>query len=343
MKAWLLNNSFDLSRETQPLEFADVPTPTPGPTEILIRVRCCGVCHTELDEIEGRVNPPNLPVIPGHQVVGIIEQKGTNASRFNLGDRVGVAWIFSACSECGFCQSGFENLCEEFKATGCHVNGGYAEFMTVPEKFAYPIPADFSDAEAAPLLCAGAIGFRSLRLANVKNGQIIGLTGFGGSGHLVLKMTRSLYPESKILVFARSSEERKFALSLGATWAGDVTDTPPFKAQSIIDTTPAWKTVVQSLLHLERGGRLVINVIRKEPMDKNELLTLDYKDHLWMEKEIKSVANITRYDVEEFIKLAARIPIKPEVQIYPFEKANEALIDLKRKHVKGAKVLEMGR
>lgn len=341
MKAWHLNGVSNLATDTKPLTLADWPDPVPGPEEILIRIRCCGVCHTELDEIEGRVTPSQSPVIPGHQVIGLVEQNGNNANRFKIGDRVGVAWIFSSCGTCGYCSAGLENLCANFKATGCDAHGGYAQYMVVLEKFAYTIPENFSDAEAAPLLCAGAIGFRSLQLADPTDGQTIGLTGFGGSGHLVLKMAKHLYPNSSYLVFARNPEEREFALSLGAAWAGDVSDTPPFKAHAIIDTTPAWKTVRQSLLHLERNGRLVINVIRKEDHDKNELLQLDYKEHLWLEKEIKSVTNITRFDVEEFLKLAARIPIKPVVQTYPFKEANEALLDLKRKHIKGAKVLMM--
>ena len=193
--------------DANPLQLVDLPVPEPGPNEIRIRISCCGVCHTELDEIEGRVKP-TLPVIPGHQVVGNVEKRGSNVGRFKLGDRVGVAWIFQACGTCDSCINGMENLCEEFKATGCHAAGGYAEYMVVNEKFAYSIPASLSDEEASPLLCAGAIGFRSLRLGSPKNGQTIGLTGFGGSGHLVLKMARALFPDSRIIVFARSAHER---------------------------------------------------------------------------------------------------------------------------------------
>jgi propanol-preferring alcohol dehydrogenase len=232
-----------------------------------------------------------------------------------------------------------ENLCPAFQATGRDHHGGYAEYMVVDEKFAYPIPSSFIDAEAAPLLCAGAIGYRSLRLTNLSAGQSLALTGFGASGHLVLKMARHLFPGSPILVFARSREEQDFALRLGASWAGDITETPPEKVNAIIDTTPVWTTAVGSLLHLKAGGRLVINAIRKESHDQHALATIRYQDHLWMEKEIKSVANITRADVGEFLRLAASIPIKPDVEIYPFEEANQALMDLKHKHVKGAKVL----
>ena len=339
MKAWLLKTVFDLSAESDPLELADVAKPVPSKDEILIKISCCGVCHTELDEIEGRTPPLAYPVIPGHQVVGTVEKTGTEAVRFQQGDRVGVAWIFSACGHCEYCRAGLENLCLQFKGTGRDANGGYAEYITIAEKFAYRIPNVFKDTEAAPLLCAGAIGYRSLRLTEVKDGQTLGLMGFGASGHLVLMMARHLFRRSKIIVFARSKPEQSFALGLGANWAGDVTDTPPMLARAIIDTTPVWKTVVQSLLWLEPGGRLVINAIRKESKDQDALLNLRYPDHLWMEKEIKSVANITTNDVEEFLSLAAAVPIVPELEIYHFRDANKALLDMKQKPNRGAKVL----
>lgn len=339
MKAWLITRTRDLRHETEPLRLAEVKTPEPSDDEILIRVSCCGVCHTELDEIEGRTPPPQFPVIPGHQVIGHVYKAGNNVKRFREGDRVGVAWIYSACGVCEYCRKGFENLCPYFRGTGRDANGGYAEYMVVNKKFAYAIPPVFGDVQAAPLLCAGAIGYRSLRLTGLSNGQTLGLTGFGASGHLVLMMARHLYPDSDILVFARSTEEQAFARSLGAAWTGTVSQTPPQKAFAIIDTTPVWSTTVRSLLHLQPGGRLVINAIRKESSDIEAWLDVRYQDHLWMEKEIKTVANIVRSDVEEFLNLAAGIPILPEVETYAFEKANEALIDLKSKHVKGAKVL----
>jgi len=280
-----------------------------------------------------------LPVILGHQVVGRVEQLGEDAHIHKIGDRVGVAWIFSACGHCEFCKAGNENLCPEFKATGRDANGGYAEYMTVPEKFAYPIPEIFSDIKAAPLLCAGAIGYRSLKLANVNNGQSIGLTGFGGSGHLVLKMIKQKYPESEIFVFSRTDKERHFAMEIGATWAGDIDDTSPVRLSAIIDTTPVWKPVVESLNNLKPGGRLVINAIRKENIDSEYLLKLNYPQHLWMEKEIKSVANVTRSDVTEFLELAAQVPILPDTQTYPLKEANRALVELKTRKIRGAKVL----
>ena len=339
MRAWLLNGISDLNITNKPLQQAEIPAPVPRSKEILIRVSCCGICHTELDEIEGRTAPPRYPVIPGHQIVGIIERCGTHAKRFKEADRVGVAWIFSACGTCEYCSAGMENLCEDFKATGRDNHGGYAEYITVSEKFAYLIPPNFTDIEAAPLLCAGAIGYRSLQLAHLSNSQTLGLTGFGSSGHLVLKMARYLFPDSKIFVFARKAEEQAFALQLGASWAGEIIQSPPEKVNAIIDTTPAWSPVISSLLHLKPGGRLIINAIRKESRDQQALLEIDYSNHLWMEKEIKSVANITRTDVQEFLTLASSIPIKPVVETYPFEDANKALLDLKHQHAKGSKVL----
>lgn len=341
MKAMILKNIVDLAKNRSPLEATDLPTPRPEGREILIKVSACGVCHTELDEIEGRTPPSRFPIVPGHQVVGRVEKTGKDARRFEIGDRVGVAWIHFACGTCKFCREGMENLCDEFRATGRDVNGGYAEYMTVNEGFAYAVPAVFTDSEAAPLLCAGAIGYRSLKLTDMKDGENIGLTGFGASGHLVLKMVRHTYPHSKVFVFSRTDREKEFAKELGAAWAGSAEEHSPDKLHSIIDTTPAWRPVVEALKNLEKGGRLVINAIRKEDADKDALLALDYSRDLWMEKEIKSVANITRRDVAEFLQLAADIPIRPEVQEYRLDEANRALIELKERKIRGAKVLKI--
>lgn len=339
MKAWLLNGLHNLQTERKPLQLGNLPIPKPGPKEILIRISCCGVCHTELDEIEGRTPPPVYPVVPGHQVVGRVEEAGADVALHKCGDRVGVAWIYSACGNCTYCLSGFENLCAKFRATGRDENGGYAEFLVVSEQYAYPIPEYLTDAEAAPLLCAGAIGYRSLKLSRLKNGNVLGLAGFGASNHLVLKLTKSMYPNVRIWVFARSRQERDFALELGAVWAGDYDDTPPVPADAIIETTPAWKPVLKSLLHLKPGGTLVINAIRKENRDEQELLNLNYARQLWMEKEIKSVANITAADVQEFFIQAERAIIKPHTQEYDMDEANRALWELRNEPVKGAKVL----
>ena len=341
MKAMVLNEICSLKENKIPLELKELPQPLPKANELLIKVSACGVCHTELDEIEGRTPPPIFPVIPGHQVVGEILESGKNVTKFKEGDRVGVAWIFSSCGKCEACRSGNENLCPDFQATGRDANGGYAEFMTVSENYAFRIPEIFSDAQAAPLLCAGAIGYRSLRLTKLQNGQNLGLTGFGASAHLVLKMTIHKFPNTKVFVFARSEQERKFAIDLGAFWAGDTVDIPPQKLDCVIDTTPVWKPIVDSLRNLKSGGRLVINAIRKENKDKLYLQNIDYAKHLWMEKEIKSVANVAKKDVSEFLSLAAEIPIKPEYQEYDLADANTALLELKERKIRGAKVLKI--
>jgi len=341
MKAMVLDGPCRLEDNPTPLKMMDLPDPLPAEDEILVKVTACGVCHTELDEIEGRTPPPRFPIVPGHQVIGRVTASGPNARLFASGDRVGIAWIFSACGHCRFCRNGNENLCPDFKATGRDAHGGYAEYMTVPEAFAHPIPAVFSDAEAAPLLCAGAVGYRSLRLTGMTDGQALGLTGFGASGHLVLKMVRHRYPTARVFVFARSEKERIFAEELGAVWAGDTGEACPEMLDSIIDTTPAWKPVVAALENLAPGGRLVINAIGKEDGDKGELLRLDYPAHLWMEKEIKSVANVSRRDVREFLSLAADMGIKPECQEFALEEANQALMELKTRKIRGAKVLRI--
>ncbi len=342
MKAMILHSLANLEQISEPLVMTDMHIPMPGDNEVLIKVTACGVCHTELDEIEGRTPPPRFPVIPGHQVIGKVETTGRNVKDLKTGDRIGVAWIFFSCGHCSYCLGGYENLCPDFKATGRDVNGGYAEYMTVPAAFTHDIPEIFTDAQAAPLLCAGAVGYRSVRLAGLQNGQNIGLTGFGASGHLVLQIIKYKYPATEIFVFARSESERAFAMELGASWAGDTTESVPALLDSIIDTTPVWKTVVVALKNLKPGGRLVINAIRKEENDKDQLLNIDYSSHLWMEKEIKSVANVTRSDVKEFLGIASEIPVIPEVQEYALEEANIAITELKKRKIRGAKVLVIG-
>jgi propanol-preferring alcohol dehydrogenase len=341
MRAMILPALCRLDENPHPLQLATLPDPAPGPGEILVRVAACGVCHTELDEIEGRTPPPKLPMVLGHQAVGRVAAQGQGAGIFQVGERVGVAWIYSACGQCEFCRSGQENLCPAFRATGRDAHGGYAELMVVPEGFAYRIPEIFTDAEAAPLLCAGAIGYRSLRLSGLLDGQNLGLTGFGASAHLVLKMARHRFPHSRVFVFSRTEAEQTFARELGAAWAGDTSDPAPMPLHAIIDTTPVWRPVVEALANLAPGGRLIINAIRKEDADKPTLLELDYPTHLWQEKEIKSVANVARADVSEFLALAAEIPIVPEVQEYALEDANRALVELKARKIRGAKVLRV--
>ncbi|MCA9247157.1 MAG: alcohol dehydrogenase catalytic domain-containing protein [Planctomycetales bacterium] len=336
MRAMILRELAALADNPAPLELVDLPTPTPAAGEVLLQVHVCGVCHTELDEIEGRTAPPRLPIVLGHQVVATVAELGAGATRHRVGDRVGVGWIYHSDG------SPEENLSDAFQATGRDANGGYAEFLVVPEDYAYPIPEGFSNAEAAPLLCAGAVGYRALRLCNLADGAALGFTGFGASAHLVLQMARHRYPHSRFYVFARSAAEREFALSLGAAWAGDTHEKAPEPLDAIIDTTPAWKPVVMALANLRPGGRLVINAIRKEDRDRQDLLHLSYHEHLWLEREIKSVANVTQFDVRDCLSLAAAAGVRPTVTTYPLADANHALVELKQGHVRGAKVLEIG-
>jgi len=332
----------DLPLKAEPLELSDIPVPEPGPGEILIKISACGVCRTELDQIEGRISPPKLPVIPGHQPVGMVVKPGPGVTGFQTGDRVGAAWIYSSCGRCKFCRRGTENLCEQFRGTGCDADGGYAEYMVISEDFAYRIPERFPDlAKAAPLMCSGIVGYRSLKLTGMEDGKTLGLYGFGAAHHLVIQMARYRFPESKIFVLSRNPVERELALSLGADWAGEIDAETPEKLDCAIETIPVWKSTVNALGNLERGGRLVINLIRKEEMDKEVLLGLDYTGHLWLEKEIKSVANVTRTDAMEFLALAAQMPLEPEIQEFRMEDANRALVDLKSGKIRGAKVLRM--
>ncbi|MGB9727199.1 MAG: zinc-dependent alcohol dehydrogenase family protein [Nitrososphaeria archaeon] len=337
MQAMVLNQISKV--EDMPLKLEDVPKPIPGYKEILVKIYACGICRTELDEIEGR-RVPKLPIILGHEIVGRVEALGGHVRRFNLGDRVGIAWIYSACGKCDFCLSGQENLCEEFQATGCDVNGGYAEYIKVKEDFAYNIPENFNDLEAAPLLCAGAIGYRALKLTGLKDGETIGLFGFGASAHQVYQIIRHLYPRTKIFVFTRRKGDMPglLAREMGADWVGETGEAPPEKLNRAIDTTPVGQPMIEALKYLEKGGRLVINVIRKEEL----IPQMKYEQHLWYEKEIKSVANITRKDVQEFLNIAAEVPIIPKVREFKLEEANKALLMLKRGEYHGAGVLKIG-
>jgi len=340
MKALVLNETALI--ENKPLVLQETPIPQPGKKQIRIKIATCGICHTELDEIEGRLRSI-LPVIPGHQIIGTVETLGTGANKFKPGNRVGIAWINSACGNCTFCRNGNENLCPDFLGTGSDADGGYAQYTVVTEDFAYLIPEKFSDTTAAPLLCAGAIGYRALKLTSLRDGQILGLFGFGASAHIVIQIVKYKYPNSKVFVFTRAGQKdhQNLATRLGADWVGATGENPPEKINCAIDCTPAWKPIVEALKVLEKGGRIVINAIRKENKDKESLLELDYSRHLWLEKEIKTVANITHQDAEEFLPLAAEIPIIPEVREFEFEKANEALILLKQGKMQGAGVLRI--
>ena len=341
MRAMRIHRLGPIGASSIPLQLDVIATPRARDSEILIRIHACGVCHTELDEIEGRTAPGVLPMIPGHQVVGTVIEEGLDCHLGLQGKRVGVAWIHSACGTCKWCTGGRENLCPEFIACGRDTPGGYAEFMVAREEFVHEIPAGIGDCEATPLLCAGAVGYRALSLCELNNGQALGLTGFGASGHLVLQMSKSLYPDTKIYVFARSEKEQVFAAELGAFWTGDTRDQPPQLLDSIIDTTPAWLPVLSAMENLTPGGRLVINAIRKEAGDQELLMQLDYERHLWQEKSIRTVANVTRKDVRECLRLAAEIPLQAHVTEFSLDEANAALIELKQGHILGAKVLHV--
>jgi len=335
MKAMILGGPAPI--ETMPLKLADLPVPAPGDPQILVKVSVCGACHTDLDEAEGRLAPTKSPIVPGHQVVGTVVDKGKAVTKFSIGDRVGITWLFSSCGVCEFCRAGSENLCERAKWTGKDANGGYAEFTVIGQEFAYPIPERFSDSQAAPLLCAGVIGYRTLRLADITDGQRIGLFGFGASAHIVIQIIKYRFPNSSVFVFTKMGQHAELAKSLGAAWTGSSGDRPGVKLDRIMDFTPAGECIRDALGVLERGGRLVINAIRKE----TPVPPLDYAQYLWLEKEIKSVANVTRKDAQEFLPLAAEIPIVLTVEEFPLEQANEVLCSIKNSRLRAAAVLKV--
>lgn len=335
MKAMILDKSCPV--EERPLKLADLPIPKPGDKEILVKVLVCGACHTDLDEVEGRLMPSKFPIVLGHQVVGTVADKGKAVSKYNGGERVGITWLYRACGECDFCRTGQENLCGSAKWTGKDANGGYAEYMVITEDYAYKIPERFSDAQAAPLLCAGVIGYRTLRLAEITDGQRIGLFGFGACAHILIQVIKHKFPNSDVFVFTKTSEHAELAKSLGAAWTGRSGDQPPAKLNRVMDFTPVGECIRDALAVLDRGGRLVINAIRKE----TPVPTLDYAEYLWLEREIKSVANVTRKDAEEFLPLAAKIPIVPTVEEFALSEANEILLSIKHSKLRAAGVLRI--
>ena len=341
MKSMMLTKISDLKTNKTPLSPVETETPKINKNEALIKISACAVCHTELDEIEGRIRPINLPVIPGHQIVGKVVETGSEVNKLRIGDRVGIGWINSACGKCEYCKNGLENLCADFVATGKDVNGGYAEYTKINENYAAIIPENFTDEEASPLLCAGAVGYRALKLSGIKDGMNLGFLGFGASNHLVLKIAKAVFPNIKLFVFARSENERKHALRLGANWSGDIKGIPPEKLHSVIDTTPVWTPIAEVMKNIRPGGRLVINNIRKEDFDKDYLMNIDYSRDLWMEREIKSVANVTFADIEDVLQTASKYNIKPEFQLYGLNEANTALTEIKNKNISGGKVLKI--
>ncbi len=332
MKAMILKRFAPIDQN--PLELVDLPIPEPDSEDILLRVKVCGVCHTDLHTVEGELPEVKLPIIPGHQVVGVVEKLGKNTSRFKEGDKLGVAWLYSACGECSFCQRENENLCESACFTGYHVNGGYAEYIVVPEKFAYPIPEIFSDEEAAPLLCAGIIGYRALRLSEIKPGQRLGLYGFGASAHVAIQV--AVHWGCKVYVFTRSEEHRELANKLGAVWTGTSKDEPPTKMDSSIIFAPAGDLVLDALRVLDKGGTLALAGIYMTPIPE-----MDYVKYLYHERTLRSVANATRQDGEELLRIAAEIPIRTTTQVFPLEEANKTLKLLKAGKISGAALLSI--
>lgn len=333
MKAMVLG-AFHPAAEN-PLEMMDVPVPYVGPEDILVKVRCCGVCHTDLHAVEGELPNAKLPLIPGHEVIGLVERVGERARRFKVGQRVGAAWLKSACGVCRFCRSQRENLCEKARFNGYQADGGYAEFMALPEKFAYSIPAGFSDGEAAPLMCAGIVGYRALELSGIQPDGILGLYGFGASAHIAIQIAK--HRGARVFVFSRSAEHRALARELGAEWAGTTADDPPAKLTNAIIFAPVGSLYLDALRVLDRGGTVASAGIHMSPIPE-----MDYGKHLYFERKMLSVANATRKDGEELLKIAAKIPVRTTVQTFPLEAANDVLKQLKAGQVNGAAVLKIG-
>lgn len=320
--------------EEGPLELRDIPVPAVGAEDILVRVRCCGVCHTDLHVVTGELPGRALPLVPGHEIVGTVERAGERAHRFEVGQRVGAAWLCSTCGTCRFCLSGRENLCENARFNGYDADGGYAEFMALPEKFAYAIPDRFGDAEAAPLLCAGIVGFRALVLSGIESGGTLGMYGFGASAHIVLQIAK--HRGARVFVFTRSEAHRALARGLGADWAGTAKDEPPAKLTNAIIFAPVGGLYLDALRVLDRGGTVVSAGIHMSPIPE-----LDYDRYLYQERRMLSVANATRKDGEDLLAVAAEIPVKTKVSTFPLEAANDVLRRLRAGQVNGAAVLEI--
>jgi propanol-preferring alcohol dehydrogenase len=331
MKACLLRKPAHI--ETNPLEFTDVPAPHPGQGEVLVRIHCCGVCRTDLHVIEGELPPRKSPVIPGHQVVGMVEKLGSGAAKLRAGARVGIAWLHRTDGTCEYCLAGAENLCDHPTFTGYTVNGGYAEYIVAPEDFVYPIPERFPDEQAAPLLCAGIIGFRSLRLSGIKQGGKLGFYGFGAAAHVAIQV--ALHWNVEVYAMTRDVRHQKLAMELGAKWAGGTFDQPPVKLNAAIVFAPAGEIVPAALKALRKGGTLTLGGIHMSPIP-----SFDY-DLLYEERVIRSVANNTRRDGHDFLRVAAEIPIRTHVQVFPLNEANRALNALKNDAIPGAAVLKI--
>lgn len=331
MKACILRKPAPIG--TNPLEFTEVPKPEPGDGQVLVRVSACGVCRTDLHVIEGELAPRKSPITPGHQVVGTVEAAGSGATRYPIGTRVGIAWLHSTDGTCEYCNSGRENLCDHPSFTGYTVDGGYAEYALAEESFVYPIPDGFADLAAAPLLCAGIIGFRCLRLANAERGGRLGLYGFGAAAHVAIQVAR--HWGAQVYACTRDQRHQKLALELGAVWAGGTVDPPPVPLDAAIVFAPAGEIVPAGLKALKKGGSLVLGGIHMSTIPP-----LNY-DWLYQERVIRSVANNTRQDGHDFLRLAAQIPVHAETEVFPLDEANRALNALKNDAIRGAAVLQV--
>ena len=330
MKAMVLERCAPV--ESAPLKWMEIPDPSPGPGEVRVRVRSCGVCRTDLHVVECELPFQGRPVIPGHQIVGVIDRLGPGAKRFELGQRIGIAWLRQTCGKCNYCRSGKENLCESARFTGYHVHGGYAELAVVNEKFAYQIPDIFSDEEAPPLLCAGIIGYRSLKRSGLLPGESLAIYGFGSSAHIVLQIARHM--GCHVYVCTRGAKHRELAKSLGAEWVGEDPAKMPAPTESAIIFAPAGELVPVALEHLKKGGTLALAGIYM-----SKIPAMDYESHLFYEKNIHSVTANTRRDGVELLRIAAEIPIRPQVQLFPLRDANRALLWLKEDRMEGSGVL----
>lgn len=324
-----------LPLKENPLEIVEVDIPTPTRGQVLLKIEACGVCYTDIDIVEGRVHC-KLPVIPGHQVVARVVEVYDETTSLKPGDRVGVAWIAHTCGECSYCKRGLENLCVDFKATGCHIDGGYAEYMVAYSDYVYRLPGNVDPVKLTPLMCAGAVGYRALRLTRMEDGLRLGLFGFGASAHLLIQVARRLYPSSEIYVFTRSHEHQELARKLGADWVGHPSEQPPRQIDRAIDFTPVGETIQRALELLAPGGILVVNVIRKQTP-----VNLIYEKHMWLEREVKTVANVARRDVIELLEAVGDKPLEVHVEEYPLDRVNEALRKLKVARIKGSAVLRI--
>jgi alcohol dehydrogenase, propanol-preferring len=322
-----------LHQQRTPLRLADVSIPEPGPQQVRLRISCCAVCHTDLHIFQGDIPAHKMPVIPGHQIVGVVDKLGSNATVLKLGDRLGIPWLHRTDQTCAYCTSGLENLCEHAQFTGYDADGGYAEFTVVDQDFAYPIPSQFTDESAAPLLCAGIIGYRSFRLSGARPGDRLGLYGFGASAHIVIQFAR--YLGCEVYVFTRSTEHRKLAEELGASWTGSAEDTPPQPLDASIIFAPLGALIPEALRVTRKAGTVALAGITM-----SEIPPMPY-ELLYHERILRSVANSTRQDAREFLELAAKVPIRTEIQTYELNDINRALDDLSHSRIRGAGVVRI--